>query len=169
MLHDKKNCISRSALPLFSLILLTAITSQSCFAEAKKISKVTYFVDSSVRFSRVEVFEEYDIGNRLTKAVTEKLAAKDLIDPQSDIELNLRVDTFKLRNAIAVGLFGFLHTGKDRLYYWVELKDGEQTEQLFQQRVSTLVGWLFFPTTNGRIDRMINKISATTADLYENR
>jgi hypothetical protein len=152
---------------VFYTLTLIALASQASFAESRKIGKITFSVNPSVGSSRAEAFKAHDVGERLTKAVAEQFAARNLIDPQSKLVLNLNVYAFRLRNAITVGLFGFLHTGKDRLYYWVDLKNGDRTERLFRSRVTTLVGWLFFPSTNGRIDRMIKRISRDTAINYE--
>jgi len=148
-------------------VSLTVLVCKPCLAEPRKIGKITYSVSKTISESRRQVFAEHDIGNRLTSAFEEVFRERNLIGKDSNIVLNLSVYVFRLRHAVMAGIFGFLHTGKDRIYLWADLKDKEKIKRLFRIRATNSHGWLFSPSTRERINGMAYRAAEEAVLRYE--
>lgn len=165
---DHKNFLNpKTVLMVIGVIILISINNQPVVADSKKIGNITYSVSKVIREHRREVFTEHKFGERLINAHKEEFEKNDLLDENSELALNLSIYVFRFRHFLMAGIFGFLHTGKDRVYYWADLIDGDNTTRLFRVRATNFHGWLFSPNTSERIDIMTYRAAEEAAIRYE--
>jgi hypothetical protein len=119
----------------------------------ESVSRVVVALDPAVPADRAERYANEGGQHWIEQAITDALSAAGRLDPNSDVELAVKVVGFRLRSTAATVWVGSM-AGNDSVDLEVEARRGDQVVKSFRLQRSSIQGGLIMPAAGTRLRRI---------------